>query len=999
MKQFFNRFLATTVVATSLLAPSVVKAADVVYYSTDFNTSSLASIGFTALDANADGVTWTPTTTKATFRNLDGVAITAVEKTPVTLSNATHDDWLISPSIRFEAGKTYKVTILMGKYNYAAVEDAFEVKLGTAKTAESMTATLIPLTDGDMPQYGGNSLWTKTFDVLVEQTGDYYIGIHAVGKPGQRLAVAEMSVAAGVAMVTPAAIADLTLSPDPMGDKKVAISFTAPAKAKDGSDLTALSKIEIRRNGDLAHQVDNPVPGQKYTVEDLVAVNALYTYSAVAFTDAGGGDKASATTFVGINVPAPAVGVKAVNTGNRTARVSWGVPALDKDGYPIAASNIKYDVIRKRIYTNFSTVIAKDISELSLDDELPLDSVTAENPQAFYSYSVVAKTVEGNASAATFDYVPLGQPYASPYFESFPRSHATHIFTSTPLTQYTGYWSKTTDFEDVSSVDADNGMIYLNGAIGSASSAHTGLIDLSTIPSPALSYYTYNIIGCDPADHELQVVVTATDGTVKEFDRYVPAEGWTKVILRLDEFAGKTIRINFNGYRKNNTSLMLDAIAISNIYPADLKVASIAVPEKVRTGEAFDVTVKVLNFGSDISGDYSVELYCDNECVDTYNATALPVGAYDKVVFSCTHTITDPEKASYSARIICEGDADNTNNLSDTVSTTIRRNAYPTVADLSGMYNGSSVLLSWSEPDTEKAQPYEITDDFEAYTSWATSDVGEWVFVDLDHAQVSGFIEGVMPGIPNYSEQSWWIFDNSHPDFNNGSFNTISGCKFLASMVSGIKGQGYVQNDDWAISPLLYGGPQTITVNARSYDISETGFESFEVYYSTGSTNPADFVKVGEKIAIPSEYAPYEFDLPDSARRFAIRNISLGKYVLMVDDVTYIPTGKPGAFSINGYNVYRDGVKINIDPVEENEFEDLTAPEGDHSYNVSVLYSSGESQFSNTWLTGSSALSTIVPANNHDEYYTLQGIRVTKPQPGQIYILRRGPLTAKILMK
>lgn len=995
---FLNHFSALPIALAAIVTPAIVHAEEAVYYTTDFNTSSLANIGFTTLDSNNDGKTWTPQESKVTFRQLDGASISAIEKTPTTIEKGTNDDWLLTPSIRFEAGKTYNVSFIVCKYNYAAVEDAFEVKLGTAKNAASMTTTLVPLTEGDIPQAGGNSLWTKKFVVSVATTGDYFIGFHATGSIGQKIGITNLTIANGVGLVTPEAVNDLTLTPDPTGDKKVTISFTAPSRAKDGTALTSLQKVEVRRNGDLNKIIDNPVPGQKYTVEDMVAVSSLYTYTVTAFTEAGGGDQASAVTFVGVNTPAQATGVKAVNTANRKARISWEAPAVDKDGYPIAASIVKYDVTRKRIYTSEVTTVATDLTALSYEDEVPAEPEDAEEHQDFYTYSVIAKTAEGEAAPANADYVPLGEPYAVPYLESFPRGRATHIFTTSPLSG-TSYWGQTSDFEDVSSADGDNGMIYLSGPIDGASSVHTGLIDLAGLPSPTLSYYTYNLTGCDPADHLLEVVVTATDGTVKNFDPYVPAMGWNKVILRLDEFVGKTVRINFNGYRKNNTTLHLDVISVSNIYPSDLKAASITVPEKVRTSEPFTVGIDVLNFGSEPSGDYSVELYCNDVLVDTYSASKLAVGAYDRVAFSRVHAVTDAETASYYAKIVYADDDDNSNNTTETVETIVRKNAYPKVSDLSGQLSGTSVMLSWSEPDTDKAQPYEVFDDFESYIPWSNTAVGDWIFVDCDKATIAGFSEGNMPGIPDYSEQSWWVFDNTHEDFNNGSFSTISGHQFLASMVSGIKGEGFVQNDDWLISPALYGGPQTIIVNARSYSLDASALESFEVLYSTGSTDPADFKSLAVYEEIPNQYTAYEIDLPDGARRFAVRNISYGKFVLMVDDITYVPAGDPGAFSINGYNVYRDGVRINNEPVEENEYEDITAPAGTHTYNVTVLYSAGESQLSNDWKTDDTGVEDVVVEEAEAEYFNLQGIRVAHPESGRTYIVRRGTEVRKTVVR
>ncbi|MDE6157261.1 MAG: hypothetical protein K2F78_03850, partial [Muribaculaceae bacterium] len=391
--------------------------------------------------------------------------------------------------------------------------------------------------------------------------------------------------------------------------------------------------------------------------------------------------------------------------------------------------------------------------------------------------------------------------------------------------------------------------------------------------------------------------------------------------------------------------------------------------------------------------------------VDSYDGSKLNVGSFDEVKFTRTHSVTDPEKVTYSIRIVCADDQDMSNNEITAAPTTVRRNSYPTVTDLAGQKNGNTVLLQWSEPDTEKAQPYETLETFDTYQSWANTEVGEWVLVDMDKALIAGFNTGNMPGIPDYSQQSWWVFDNKHDDFNNGTLSTLSGSKFLASMVSGFNSDGiheagYAQNDDWAISPELFGGPQTITVNARSYGTDQSLLETFEVLYSTGSIDPADFISVKIVENVPSQYTAYEFDLPDGAKRFAIRNISFGKYLLMIDDITYIPVGDPASFSINGYNVYRDGVCINSEPVEENEFEDTDCGEGNHTYHVTVLYSAGESQFSNAYMLDSTGVESISADDNAPvRYYNLQGMPVATPKAGQAYIRVKGKHVTKVIMK
>jgi len=120
----------------------------------------------------------------------------------------------------------------------------------------------------------------------------------------------------------------------------------------------------------------------------------------------------------------------------------------------------------------------------------------------------------------------------------------------------------------------------------------------------------------------------------------------------------------------------------------------------------------------------------------------------------------------------------------------------------------------------------------------------------------------------------------------------------------------------------------------------------------------------------------------------------------MVDDITYIPVGDPAAFSINGYNVYRDGVLLNTEPVEENEYEDIDSGDGDHTYHVTVLYSAGESQFSNAYSTNSTGVENISAEDNAPvRYYNLQGMPVASPRAGRAYIRVQGNKVTKTIIK
>lgn len=115
---------------------------------------------YTVIDANNDKVTWTA-------NKLNGT----VEYNWSLKNNA--DDWLITPLIKLEAGKTYTVTV--SARSMAGLLEKFEIKMGLENTAAAMTTTVMDTTEvkiGDFTDFGG--------EVKASADGAYCFGIHAV---------------------------------------------------------------------------------------------------------------------------------------------------------------------------------------------------------------------------------------------------------------------------------------------------------------------------------------------------------------------------------------------------------------------------------------------------------------------------------------------------------------------------------------------------------------------------------------------------------------------------------------------------------------------------------------------------------------------------------------------------------------------------------------------------------------------------------------------------
>ena len=342
----------------------------------------------------------------------------------------------------------------------------------------------------------------------------------------------------------------------------------------------------------------------------------------------------------------------------------------------------------------------------------------------------------------------------------------------------------------------------------------------------------------------------------------------------------------------------------------------------------------------------------------------------------------------------CADDEVSANNTTPTVTVDVIVSEYPAVTDLEAASGENGVELTWSEPDLDSAPAERITESFENGDAFS-SEFGEWTFVDVDESPVGGISTQDIPGItPGTTTGSFWVWDaNLLSDRMTGA---RTGKKFLFSLFRFDDGKV----DDWAISPELCGKAQTIQFYAKSY--TSTYREHIEVYYSTTGTEISDFIKVRNEEVVLPYWEEYNIELPEGAKYFAIRSVAAGGFMLAIDDVSFTPAGNAN-LDLVGYNVYRDGMKINTEIVEEPEFTDETAETGKtYTYVVTAIYTKGESAASNAAeiLFNNSGVEVIeVSADEPAEYFNLQGIRVENHASGSICIRRQGSVVTKVIVK
>lgn len=229
---------------------------------------------FFVIDNNEDGKTWSWSATYGAYYSYS------------TTENA--DDYLVLP-IKLEAGKGYNVIVTAAAAG-ASYPEKFEVKVGKAATVEDLNITAIAET---IVNVTANTEYDGSF--TTDEAGTYYVAIHAISDADQyQLRVKKLVIEAGAEGNAPAAVDNFAVAPlsDVLG---ATLTFTAPTKTLDGSDLAAgdITKIEILRNGAVINTIEAPAPGAEltYVDQDPALTIGNYKYQVITYGASGIGGK------------------------------------------------------------------------------------------------------------------------------------------------------------------------------------------------------------------------------------------------------------------------------------------------------------------------------------------------------------------------------------------------------------------------------------------------------------------------------------------------------------------------------------------------------------------------------------------------------------------------------------------------------------------------------------------------------------------------------------
>ena len=895
-------------------------------------------------------------------------------------SNLAMDDWFILPPVKLQGGYSYQLSYKV-HCSSARYSEHLEVKLGAAPTVDAMTQTIT-----ERYEIAETDFTLKTAKITVDADGLYYIGFHGCSDADRnRLFLSDITISTGAAPVAPQGVADLSVTPDADGHNKVEISFTAPSKRIDGSDLNSCD-ILVKRDDAVVTTLGGVAAGEHKSYLDVPETGGTYTYSVVPVANNVEGETSSATVFVGLKAPSSVTDVKVNETADDgVVTVAWTAPATDAEGEAFNSSLVRYNV-----YfidgINDPQLVGDNIGECSLTHR-----VNDGTSQTLALYLVEAVTDGGKAAAVSSEAIAVGKAYELPYADSFAAGGPEFIYGTRTL-KGTNRWMTLNDatVDIISSVDDDDAFLAVQQSGNQACGEFfTGKIALGDVAAPVLSFYTFNTLddaGMYPDLNTIEVLVRA-DGAWQSAETIVVSETgeanrWNKVFVPLAGFAGKNIQLALRVTCNTYLLTTIDALRVAREDEHNLAVESLRFPGEIFAGKPAAYVVTIDNRGMNRAESFKVDLLFDGECEHTEEVTA-GLDAGHKTQLSFTHGFTEASDESHTveARVAMDTDQNEADNTSGIKTFKVDGSIFPSVTGMSALVVDDKVMLTWDAPDMTQARREAVTEDFEGYEAFDRNPAG-WTMVDRDGGAIGGFRNITLPGIAAGSQQSFWVSEASETVFGDaaGTFLGHNSLKYLMQLyITDTDGEGNpLACDDWAISPELSGYKQTISLWARSY--SATMPESFEILWSDGSTDPGDFVSAAAFADIPAPWRMYEVQLPEGARRFALRCTSKDRFSFLADDFTFIPADGPQTLTLKSYDIFCDGEQVG-ESTDATFEAPLPESDGRHSYAVRAIFDQGVSDMSDPAYLDYSALDDI--ARERLEITSRPGLIIVDGATGQ----------------
>lgn len=835
------------------------------------------------------------------------------------------DDWIISPKINLEAGKTYRLSADAKTY-YKNYPENFRFCLGDKPLPASMTQTLM-----DCPDFENTKGETRKTTFSVDRSGVWYLGLYAYSiAHNWRLIIDNISIEE-VSDALPTAVDNLTVTSAPEGGLEATLSFTMPQYDTKGASLQAPLSASIYRDHEppAIAVIENLQPGAEVVWTDrALSESGMRHYRVAVSNEIGEGADAMAETWVGEDIAGAVVDLVAVENTDGTVSLTWGAPTVGAHGGWFQSEGMTYRIIRSD-----GTILTEGTPETSFTDTgLP------KTRQELY-YWLVTPYVNGvKGQYNNTPYEVYGPAIEAPLSETFPEAGMTHYPWISESDGPMYVWSLETAGTDpvASDQNGDRGMamfISNERSAGISGTLTSPKINISSLSNPELTLWVFHT-GSGEEGCELRILASA-DG-----NGYLPleggvwqtgqGEGWIRHSVSLASLKDSGyLRIAFEATSCGTGSFYIDNISIGEARGKDVQAMELIAPMKGGAGLDIPVEAVVANICSDNLSDVAVSILCDGTAIATESLPTLEAGRMVRIPMTLNLPQTGPK--TLVLKVAAAGDTDSSNDTAE-CRISIVSPIVPAPRNLSATACDDGVHLSWTGPDFAA----EVTDDIETYPDWAISGFGGYTMFDLDGDNTCYISKDLGEYLDATSPKAFQVCNAKTLGIDIWAEGTPhSGNKMLMAVSSLTR-----QNDDWLILPRLNGAAQTFSFWAKAFTAQDTPPERMRVLASKTDCNPASFEPLHQEnhIEVPETWMQYSWYLEEGTKWVAVNCVSEDAFALFVDDLqfndlTVYPAREPS------FAIYRNGVEVGR--TEDLFWSDNENPASDATYSVKAIYPDG----------------------------------------------------------
>ena len=264
--------------------------------------------------------------------------------------------------------------------------------------------------------------------------------------------------------------------------------------------------------------------------------------------------------------------------------------------------------------------------------------------------------------------------------------------------------------------------------------------------------------------------------------------------------------------------------------------------------------------------------------------------------------------------------------------------------------DNKDVTLRWNTPEATNG----YFEDFESHPDFLINSPGNigWSYLDMDNENTYTWTAA---SFPTQGEKMAYVIMNPAATVPSvadwPAYQPYSGTKMLVAFT--VDGG----NNDYIISPeLAFEENFQVSFRAKSYT-DAYGAERVRVGYSTTGKQASNFTFVNEGyyIEVPTDWTLYKYEIPKEAKYVTINCISHEAFMLLIDDI-FVGTNRvrpqaPAKVHLEGFNLYRDNVKVNSELITNVFHTDVVPEYGTYIYTIGAVYSDGSEKMSQETLT------------------------------------------------